>query len=99
MSTWAYFFAGVSIIFILITAFKSEALLPINFLWMRFGLLLGTIINPLILGIIFFGLITPIAIFTRLIGRDELYLKLKKKDSYWISVTRSLKEKSFKNQF
>ena len=50
---------------------------------MRFGLLIGTIISPIILGCIFFILITPVSFFTRLFGRDELYIKLKSKQSHW----------------
>ena len=59
---WAYVFITTASTFVLITVIKSDALLPLNKLWMRFGILLGIIINPIVLGIIFFGLFTPIAI-------------------------------------
>lgn len=66
---------------------------------MRFGLLLGMLINPIILGIIFYGLFTPISIFIRFIGRDELRLKLNNKTSYWIHRNEPIKSESFKQQF
>ena len=95
--SWAFpiFFIGV-IIFI-ITFLKADLLLPLNKLWMRLGLLLGKIISPLVLGVIFFGIFTPIAFLMRLSGRDELRLKFKNKTSHWI--LRSQQKMSFKNQF
>ena len=97
--TWAYVYTATALIFLLVTLLKSDALLPLNKLWMRFGLLLGSIVSPIILGIIFFVLITPIAILMRLIGRDELNLKYIQKESYWNSRNKSIKSESFKNQF
>ena len=97
--TWAYTFFLTSFVFLIISLLKSEALLPLNKLWMRFGLLLGMIISPIVLGIIFFGLFTPIAILMHLIGRDELRLKFTKKTSYWISRNESIQSESFKQQF
>jgi len=78
--TYSYFFAALCIFFILISFFKSNILLPLNKLWMRFGLLLSLIISPIILGIIYFIIFTPIGIFMKLFGRDELFLKNKKKN-------------------
>ena len=69
---WTYVFIAAALIFLLVTLVKSDALLPLNKLWMRFGLLLGRIVSPIVLGVIFFGLFTPIAMFMRIIGRDEL---------------------------
>ena len=94
-----YSFAVASSIFLIFTLIKSDALLPLNKLWMRFGLLLGIIVSPIILGIIFFGLFTPIAMLMRLNGRDELKLKLNKKTSHWISRHEPIKSDSFKHQF
>ena len=96
---WAYIFAIASLIFLVVTVAKADILLPLNKLWMRFGLLLGMIVSPIVLGIIFFGLFTPIAFFMRLSGRDELRLKLSKKASHWISRSDTLKSESFKQQF
>ena len=92
-------FIGVALIFMLVTLIKSDALLPLNKLWMRFGLLLGMIVNPIVLGIIFFGLFTPVAILMRLSGRDELRLKFSHKVSHWIKRSELIKSESFKHQF
>ena len=96
---WAYVFAALASIFLLITLIKSDALLPLNKLWIRLGLLLGMIVSPIVLGIIFFGLFTPIAMVMRLSGRDELRLKFIQKASYWISRNELIESKSFRNQF
>ena len=97
--TWAYAFAIIALIFLLITLIKSDALLPLNKLWIRFGLFLGIIISPIVLGLIFFGMFTPIAMLMRLSGRDELRLKYRQKASHWIIRNEPVKSESFKNQF
>ena len=90
----------LSFSFLILSIFKPTLLLPLNRLWMRFGFLLSLIVNPIVLGLIFFVLITPIGIISRLFGRDELKLKLKENNSYWV-VTNSNNniKKSFKQQF
>ena len=95
----AYLFIVAASIFLLVTLIKSDAFLPLNKLWMRFGLLLSMIVSPIVLGIIFFGLFTPIAILMRLSGRDELRLKLSHKESHWITRSKPIKSETFKNQF
>ncbi len=97
--SWAYSFAFASIIFLIITLLKADILLPLNKLWMRFGLLLGMIVSPIILGLIFFGIFTPVAVFMRLFGRDEMRLRLNQKPSHWISRSDPIKSDSFKRQF
>lgn len=97
--TWAYAFSTAALIFLVITLVKDDILLPLNKLWMRFGLLLGMIVSPIVLGIIFFGLFTPIATLMRLGGRDELRLKLNKKSSHWITRGEPIQSESFKHQF
>ena len=97
--TWAYAFIAAALVFLIVTLVKSDALLLLNKLWMRFGLLLGMIVNPIILGVIFFGLFTPIATLMRLSGRDELRLKFTQKKSHWITRSEPIKSESFENQF
>ena len=96
---WTYAFVAASLIFLLITLIKSDALLPLNKLWMRFGLLFGMIASKIVLGIIFFGLFMPIATLMRLSGRDELSLQFSKKVSHWITRSEQIKPESFKNQY
>jgi len=95
----AYVFIVAASIFLLVTLIKSDALLPLNKLWMRFGLLLGMLVSPIVLGIIFFGMFTPIAILMRWSGRDELRLKFNQKASHWITRSEPIKSASFKHQF
>ena len=87
--------------FFLISSFFFQALLTqLNKAWFMLGLALGKVVSPIVLGIIFFGLITPIALIARLIGRDELKLKRPKKSSYWSEPIGSNSDAdSFKNQF
>ena len=95
--SWSIIFGFTGVIFFVITFVKADLLLPLNKLWMRFGLLLGKIISPLVLGMIFFLIFTPIAVLMRLSRRDELRLKFKNKTSHWI--LRGQQKGSFKNQF
>lgn len=98
-SNWSYTLASICIIFFVITVIKANVLLPLNKLWMQFGLLLGMVVSPVVLGVIFFGIFTPVALGMRLFGRDELRLKFKRKSSHWVSRTEALQPDSFKNQF
>jgi hypothetical protein len=67
---------------------------------MKLGELMGKIVSPFVLGVIFFALITPIGFFGRLFGRDELRLKGSKASSYWIDrVPPGPSSDSYKNQF
>jgi|TARA_B110000977_G_scaffold7767_1_gene10579 hypothetical protein len=98
-TSWAYTFGIASLTFLIVSTVKAEILLPLNKLWMRFGHLLGMIISPIVLGILFFMIFTPIAFIMQLIGRDELRLKFSKKPSHWISRSEPIKSESFKDQF
>ena len=95
----AYIFGTISAIFFIITTLKADLLLFLNILWIRFGLLLGMIISPFVLGILFFVFFTPMAILMKLYGRDELRLKFKKNITYWILRNNQIMPDSFKNQF
>lgn len=89
----------LSVLLLIITFVKAEILLPFNKLWMKFGFILGKVVSPIVLGIIFFTIFMPIGILFRLIGRDHLSLKLKKKFSYWVKHETSTRSEPFKNQF
>ena len=95
----AYIFVTISITLFFITLVKADLLSYPNKLWIRFGLLLGMIISPIVLGVLFFILFTPTAILMKLFGRDELRLKFKKNTSYWILREDQIKSDSFSNQF
>ncbi len=89
-----------NIMFIILTLYAPKSLAPLNRIWFKFGMFLGRIFSPIVLGGIFFLLITPISLITKLSGRDELKLKKRNVESYWID--RSLpgpSSKSFKFQY
>ena len=75
-------------------------LLPLNKAWYRLGLLMGKVVSPIVLGILFFIVITPVAIVTRLFGRDVLLLRKRDVNSYWIERNPpGPQPESFKEQF
>ena len=87
----------ISFIFLILGLINSKILTPLNRLWFKFGLLLGKFISPLIMGIIFFIVVTPIGIIMRLLKKDLLNLKYNKKETYWIDKTGP--KSKMKNQF
>ena len=87
----------VSLIFLILGLLNFKILTPLNKLWFKFGIFLGTIVSPLIMGIIFFFVVTPIGLFMRLLGKDLLNLKNNNKKSYWIK--KSGPKSKMKNQF
>tara|TARA_Y100000741_G_C18176239_1_gene527361 strand:- start:673 stop:966 length:294 start_codon:yes stop_codon:yes gene_type:complete len=94
------FFGIFSIIVFSISIVNSKLLYPFNRLWINFGILLGKIVSPIVLGTVFFLIFTPLAIVMRIFGRDELFLNLKEKESYWkIRASNEPDSESFKNQF
>jgi len=79
---WA---AGISAGLVGISLFRPTILDPLNWLWFRFGMVLHAIVSPIVLGFLFFGVITPMSILLRLMGKDILNLDLQSDaDSYWI---------------
>ena len=91
---WSLF---ISLIFLLLGLINSRLLTPLNKAWARFGLMMGVIINPIIMSLIFFAVVTPTAYLLRLIGKDVLHLKKNNDKSYWKKKEKSLS--SMKDQF
>ena len=87
----------ISLIFLVLGLLNSKILTPLNKLWFKFGILLGKVVSPLIMGIIFFFVVTPIGFIMRLLGKDVLNLKYNKNKSYWIE--KSGPKSKMKNQF
>ena len=75
---------AVSLIFLILAWMNSQILTPLNKLWFNFGILLGKLISPIIMGVIFFLVVTPIGLIMRLLGKDLLNLKFNENKSYWI---------------
>ena len=87
----------ISLIFLVLGIANSRILTPFNKLWFKFGILLGKFISPLIMGMIFFLVVTPIGLIMRAFGKDLLNLKYNKEKSYWIK--KSGPKSKMKNQF
>ena len=88
----------IAIIFLILGLVNSKLLTPLNKLWFKFGLFLGTIVSPFVMGIIFFLVITPIGFVMKIIGKDLLNIKHdNKKKSYWIN--RDKTKSTMKQQF
>ena len=87
----------ISLIFLVLGIFKSKILTPLNKVWFKFGILIGSVISPIIMGIIFFLIVTPIGLFMRAIGKDLLNLKYNNNKSYWIE--KNGPKSKMKNQF
>jgi len=87
----------ICIIFLILGIINSKILSPFNILWIKFGLLLGKIVSPVVMGIVFFGVVTPTAILMKLFGKDILNLKRDNKKSYWLHKEKI--KSSMKNQF
>ena len=87
----------LSFIFLILGLVNSKILTPLNKLWFRFGIFLGKIISPLIMGLIFFLVVTPIGLIMRVLKKDILALKYSEQKSYWIEKTGP--KSKMKNQF
>ena len=88
----------IAIIFLILGLVNSKLLTPLNKLWFKFGLFLGTIVSPFVMGIIFFLVITPIGFVMKITGKDLLNIKHdNKKKSYWINRDKS--KSTMKQQF
>ena len=87
----------ISLIFLLLGLLNSKILNPFNKLWFKFGMILGRIISPIIMSIIFFLVVTPIALIMKLLKKDILNLKFNKTNTYWIE--KSGPKSKMKNQF
>ena len=88
---------AVSIVFLILGLINSKILTPLNRLWFKFGILLGRIVSPIVMALIFFAVVTPIGLIMRLLRKDLLNLKYNKKKSYWIE--KNGPKSKMKNQF
>ncbi len=87
----------ISLAFLFLGLLNSKILSPLNLLWMKFGVLLGKVISPMVLGLIYFFVITPIGLLMRLIGKDLLKKNFSNNKSYWIKRNKNIG--SMKKQF
>tara|TARA_S200000501_G_C20717080_1_gene696723 strand:- start:557 stop:943 length:387 start_codon:yes stop_codon:yes gene_type:complete len=87
----------ICIIFLILGLLNSKYLTPLNKLWFKFGILLGKIISPIIMGVIFFFVVTPTGFLMKLFKKDLLNLKYNNNKSYWIEKKEP--KSKMKNQF
>ncbi len=87
----------IALIFLVLGIINSKILTPVKKSWIKLGEILGKIIAPIVMGFIYFIIITPIGLLMRLIGKDVLNLKFNKNESYWIKRAKSLN--TMKRQF
>ena len=87
----------ISIIFLILGLINSKILTPLNKIWFKFGIFLGKIVSPLIMGVIFFFVVTPTGLLMKIFRKDILNLKKKENKSYWIE--KDGPKSKMKNQF
>ena len=93
-----FYFIAVSIIFLILGLINSKLLSPLNKSWIKLGEILGIIIAPIVMALVYFVILTPVSFIVRIFGKDLLNLKLlKDKETYWIKRKKSLG--SMKKQF
>ena len=92
---WAFI---LSLIFLVLGVLNSKFLTPLNKLWFKFGILLGSIVSPIVMGAVFFIVVTPVGLIMRFLGKDLLRInKNKTISTYWINSDK--REKTMKKQF
>ena len=87
----------ISIVFLLLGILNSKILTPLNKIWFKIGILLGNVIAPIVMSIIFFLVVTPTSFIMKILGKDLLNLKKNTKNSYWIK--KQNQNSRMKNQF
>ena len=93
-----YWSIVIAVIFLILGLLNSKLLTPLNKLWFKFGLFLGSIVSPIVMGIVFFLVITPTGFIVKIMNKDLLNNKYdNKKKSYWI--TRAKTKNTMKQQF
>jgi len=87
----------IALIFLVLGLLNSKILTPLNKIWFRFGIILGNFVSPIIMGIVFFTIVTPTSLIMRVLGKNLLNLKKGNKKTYWIE--RSKIKSKMRNQF
>ena len=87
----------ISIVFLILGILNSKILTPLNKIWFKIGILLGNVISPIVMSIIFFLVVTPTSFIMKILGNDLLNLKKNTKNSYWIK--KQNQNSRMKNQF
>ena len=92
-----YWSLAISIVFLILGLINSKILTPLNKIWFKIGIFLGNIVSPVLLGLVFFLIVTPTSIIMKLLGKDLLNLKKNNNNSYWIE--KNNQKSKIKNQY
>lgn len=84
VAVWPWVHGVLAVLFAALAAWRPACLAPLNRAWFHLGLLMGRVVSPLTLGVLFFGLITPVGCIGRWLGRDELRLRKQGRSSHWV---------------
>ena len=87
----------ISLIFLILGIANSKLLTPLNKIWFKFGIFLGNFIAPIVMGFVFFFVVTPTGLIMKILGKDLLNLKKNNNKTYWIKKDNS--NNNLKNQF
>ena len=87
----------ISLIFLILGIANSKLLTPLNKIWFKFGIFLGNFIAPIVMGFVYFFVVTPTGLIMKVLGKDLLNLKKNNKETYWIKKDNS--NNNLKNQF
>ena len=87
----------IALVFLVLGLLNSKFLTTLNKIWFRFGIILGSIVSPIVMGIVFYTIVTPTSLIMRALGKNLLNLKKRNKKTYW--VERSKIKSKMKNQF
>ena len=87
----------IAIIFLILGLLNSKILTPLNVIWFKFGIILSNFMSPIVMGLVFFAIVTPTSLIMRALGKNLLSLKKPNKETYWIE--RSKIKSKMNNQF
>ena len=87
----------LSLVFLILGLLNSPILSPLNKIWFKFGILLGSFISPIVMGVVFFAIVTPTSLIMKILGKNLLHLKKDNKKTYWIEKSKI--QSKMKNQF
>ena len=85
-----FWLIGTSLVFLVLTLIKSKLLDVLNDLWIKFGELLGKIVAPIVMSIVFFLIVTPIGLILKIVKKDLLKLKFNNDKSYWVEKDKTI---------
>ena len=86
-----------AIIFLILGLLNSSILSPLNKIWFKFGILLGSFVSPIVMGVVFFAIVTPTSLIMKILGKNLLHLKKDNKKTYWIEKSKI--QSKMKDQF